>query len=59
MRKRWLTGLSAVFFIFLLVTAAYAGEGIKPFTFKTIDGKVLDSRAMAGRPFVISVVASW
>ncbi len=50
MTKKLVTGLSGAFLFFLLVTASYAGERIKPFTFKAIDGKVIDSRSLAGRP---------
>ncbi len=42
-------------FVFFIIPALYAEDVIKPFTFRTLDGRVLDSKSMSGTPMVIHV----
>ncbi len=54
MRETAKTGIFMLF-VFFIIPALYAEDVIKPFTFKTLDGRVLDSKSMSGIPMVIHV----
>ncbi len=42
-------------FVFLIIPAVYAEEVVKPFTFKTLGGRILDFNWKSGGPLVINV----
>ncbi len=51
--------LSIVFLVFFFVSGACAEETVKPFTFRTTDGKTIQYRPTSGTPMVINIGAHW
>ena len=51
--------LKLVFLLLLVASVAHADDAIKEFTFRTVDGKTIDSRTYQGKPMVINVSAYW
>ncbi len=45
--------------VLFLAVFAYAGETVRDFSFKTIDGKTIEYRAANKIPMVVNIGAHW